>query len=341
MVVWDVIRGISIGLQKGFENMAKYKISFGNNVIPVNKIDKRTAKKIENFYIGVSNKIHVQISQLNTTKNKSATDSLNLWRLNQLQQSIDYNLKEITGEIEKEIKNTMQHVSEITVEKYLSATKFELKAAYAHVPNDVIANIITGNLYKNQNGENWEFSKAIWGNYSSTTGEIAKIVQLGIAQNKSAYEIAKDLEKYVSPTAKKPWDWSKVYPNTRKKIDYNAQRLARTMVSHAYQQSIVECSKINPWVYGIEWRSALVERTCALCEKRHGQIYSPNNIPLDHPNGLCTYIMIFNKDPKEIADDVADWIHGKQDSAIDKYAEHLTGIDFSALSTVQKQAQIR
>lgn len=341
MAIQNAIRGVFIGLQRGFKNMAKYKISFGNNVIPVNKIDKKTAKKIENLYIQVSNKIHVQISQLNTTKNKSVTDSLNLYRLNQLQQSINYNLREITGEIEKEIKNTMQHVSEITVEKYLSEINFSLKAAYAHVPNDVITNIITGNLYKNQNGENWEFSKAIWGNYSSTTGEIAKIVQLGIAQNKSAYEIAKDLEKYVNPKAKKPWDWSKVYPNTRKKIDYNAQRLARTMVSHAYQQSIVDCSKINPWVYGIEWRSALTERTCEICEKRHGQVYSPNNIPLDHPNGLCTYIMVFSKDPKAIADDIADWINGKEDTAIDNYAEHLTGIDFKTLSASQKRQAFR
>lgn len=331
------IQGVSIALERGFENMAKTKISFSSNVIPIYKLDKAQKKKIENFYIQLSNKIHVQISQLNTKQNKTVTDSLNLYRLNQLQESIDYNLKEIAGQIEKEITNNMQYISQITVDKYLSSINFELKAAYAHVPNQIIANIQNGKLYR----EDWTFSKAIWGDYNSCTGDVAKIVQMGIAQNKSAYEIAKDLEKYVDPKAKKPWDWSKVYPGVRKKIDYNAQRLARTMVSHAYQQSIVECSKINPWVYGIEWRSALVERTCEICEKRHGQIYSPNNIPLDHPNGLCTYIMVFNKDPKSIADDIADWIHGEQNTDIDRYAEHLTGIDFSALSTGQKQAQIR
>ena len=318
--------------------MAKMKISFNNNVIPIYKLDAQTKKDIEDFYISVSNKIHVEVSRLQTTANKTTTDSLTLYRLRHLQESIDNNLREITGEIEKEITNNMYYISQTTVKKCLSAIKFELKEAYAHIPNQVIANIQTGRLYR----EDWTFSQAIWGIYNSTTGDVAKIVQMGMAQQKTAYEIAKDLEKYVDPNAKKPWDWSKVYPGVKKTIDYNAQRLARTMVSHAYQQSIIETAKINPWLndYCIEWRSALVERTCEICEKRHGKRYTVNNIPLDHPNGLCTYILVFNKTSQQIADDIAGWIHGEKNSAIDNYATHLTGIDFSQLSSAQKSKQL-
>ena len=68
----------------------------------------------------------------------------------------------------------------------------------------------------------------------NTQGDIQYIVAQGIASQKSAFDIAKDLEKYVDPSAKKDWAWSKVYPGTKKVVDYNAQRLARTMVSHAY-----------------------------------------------------------------------------------------------------------
>ena len=58
-------------------------------------------------------------------------------------------------------------------------------------------------------------------------------------ENCSYYEIAKDLESYVRPNARLPWnlrmaDGKKIY---KKQIDYNAQRLARTLVQHGYQQS--------------------------------------------------------------------------------------------------------
>jgi SPP1 gp7 family putative phage head morphogenesis protein len=313
------------------------KISFSNNVIPINQLDRKTRKQIENYYIQVSNNVHLQISQLQTMQKQNTSTKLQTFRLKQLQESIDYNLKEITGQIEINIENSMRYIAATTTKYYLNYMGFDLKASYAYLNNKIITNILTGNLYKTQYGANWEFSKAIWGNYNSTTGDIAKIVNFGIASGRNVYDIAKDLEKYVNPKAKKPWDWSKVYPGVKKQIDYNAQRLARTMISHAYQQSIVECTKNNPFASGIEWRSALIEhRTCELCMQRHGQIYSPDDIPLDHPNGLCTYLVVFKQSKKEMIDEIAEWVKGADNKKLDDYATHLTGFDFSQVSAAQK-----
>ena len=141
----------------------------------------------------------------------------------------------------------------------------------------------------------------------------------GVAANKSAYEIAKDLEQYVNPNAKKEWDWSKVYPGTTKKVDYNAQRLARTMVSHAYQQSLLATTKHNPFVTGYRWRSAHVSRTCELCNERDGQVYSADDLPLDHPNGMCTFLVELSGSLTDVADRLGNWVNGAEDPELDNW----------------------
>lgn len=89
--------------------------------------------------------------------------------------------------------------------------------------------------------------------------------------NKSAFDIAKDLEEYVDPKAKKSWDWKKVYPGVSSKIDYSAQRLARTMPAHAYQQSLEATVKNNPFIDGYIWHSGTGKRTCEICRERDGK----------------------------------------------------------------------
>lgn len=155
--------------------------------------------------------------------------------------------------------------------------------------------------------------------------DINSIIAKGIAENKSSYDIAKDLEKYVNPSAKKDWDWSKVYPGTNKKVDYNAQRLARTMVSHAYQYSFVQTTKHNPFVEDYIWRSAGSERTCEICAERNGKHYAKDKLPLDHPNGLCTFIANTPDNMEDIADRLADWAHGKSDPELDEFVKSLYG----------------
>ena len=321
------------------------KISFSNNVIPINQIDNKQRKKIQKLYEDAIKDVQGQIDNLKSMGKSNASTKLQIYRLNQLKDDIQYNLKEVTGEVEKEIKNNMKLVSEMTIDRYMEymgGQGIQFKVSYAHISNDIINNITSGNLYKDQFGADWNFSKRIWGDYRSAKGELASIVTNGMLQGKSCYDIAKDLEKYVMPNAQKPWDWSKVYPGCRKKIDYNAQRLARTMISHSYQQSLVEMSKNNPFASGIEWRSALIEhRTCELCMQRHGQIFPVNELPLDHPNGLCTYLMVFSKSKKEIADDLVNWVNGEENEALDKYATYITNEDFSKMSKMQKMQNMK
>lgn len=192
---------------------------------------------------------------------------------------------------------------------------------FSRAQEDIVKDIITGNLYK----DNKTLSSRIWNYGREFEKDIQYIINQAMLEKKSAIELARDLEKYVKEPARRPSNWGKAYPNLKsKKADYNAIRLARTSINHAYQTASIKSSSMNPFVEGIEWRSALIHgRTCELCMDRHGKIYPIDDVPLDHPNGLCTMIPYIPKSTMEVATELRDWIDGKDNPKLDKwYNEH-------------------
>ena len=136
------------------------------------------------------------------------------------------------------------------------------------------------------------------------------------------YDIAKDLENYVRPSAKLGWnkvtkDGVKIY---KKQVDYNAQRLGRTLVQHSYQQSFISTTQKNPFVTDYIWNSN-GSRVCELCASRDGKHYSKYDLPMDHPNGMCTMIPnVVNN----LEDKLADWYNSPDGTfpEIDEFAKN-------------------
>ncbi|MNI80182.1 hypothetical protein D3C73_1366920 [compost metagenome] len=95
------------------------------------------------------------------------------------------------------------------------------------------------------------------------------------------------------------------------------------MVAHAYQQSVVETSKPNPFVDGIRWHSGHTQTTCEICKDRDNKVFDKGKLPLDHPNGKCTMIPEVTMDYTDIADEIADWGNGKQNKKLDRFSKWL------------------
>lgn len=188
---------------------------------------------------------------------------------------------------------------------------------FSQVQKGVIEDIISGRIYY----DNKTLSRRIWDATNKFKGDIQYIVNQGILEKKSALELARDLERFVEDPARRPWNWGKVYPNLRgKKIDYNAQRLARTAINHSYQTASIKSSSMNPFVEGIEWRSALIHgRTCQICRERHGRIFPKDDVPLDHPNGLCTMVPVANKSLDKVATELKGWLDGANNPMLDQW----------------------
>ena len=278
----------------------------------------------ENLYIDISRQI------------ANEKDIINKQRLTLLQRDINSRVKQLNQDIQNHIVRDIRTISNEVVQdkrSYLKKCGFEEKDivnAFFYVPENVVQNITTGNIYQ----KCWTLSKAIWGYNKKTQQTLSKIISYGTAQQKSVYDIAKEIEQYVKPSAKKPsrtiskWRYARqtdvdagraniVGEKIRDtfyigRVDYNAQRLARTMVSHAYEQSFMAVNEHD------------------ICRERaetdqYGLgvgVFPKDELPLDHPNGMCTFEAVIPDSMTTIADKIGKWYQSPSGTYpdIDNYA---------------------
>lgn len=300
--------------------MAEWKLADAENIRT--NLTKEQEDEISMLY----RKVYLQVRKQMLAIPKDGTTSQQIQKqyLDKLHKQLDEAYKSLGIGLEKQLQKEAKKAAQGVVESSKKMTNklgFKIEGSYSFVPKDIVNALVTGQVY----GGEWSLSGAIWSDIQKKQSDIGKVIAEGLAANKSAYDIAKDLETYVDPKAKKEWDWSKVYPGTSKKVDYNAQRLARTMISHAYQQSLERVCKNNPFVDGFVWQSAHSSRVCPICAARDGQFFKKGELPLDHPNGMCTFIASIQGSMNDVADRLGDWVQGKSDPELDKWYEDMTG----------------
>ena len=278
-------------------------------------LTEQTAKRIQRIYKQSAQDIEKKLRNL---KMLNPSDSLKKVYLENLLKDINKSSASFNKLIQSTITSAGEQAGSIAVDagnKIMKLAGLEIKGAYSYIPRQQVLNIASGKLY----GDKWTLSQSIWKNGIRTKSDIQNVVAKGLTENKSIKDISDDLIKYVDPSARKPWDWSKVYPGTATKVDYNAQRLARTMIQHSFQSSLVQSQRYNPFCKGVIWHSVgLHGRTCELCMERDGKVFPLKDLPLDHPNGLCYFEPALDS-MNDIADRLGDWVNGGSDPALDTY----------------------
>ena len=287
-------------------------------------------KQIAQLYEQWADEIAVEAKKYQGMSTSSAV--LKSQQLTQLEGALRKAGERTANAVNGKVKDAMTKASNSVIDdnaEWLESLGFPsdgIAAAFSSVPTSIVQNLVTGQIYQ----QGWSLSKSIWSDSEDTMAKAYQIVAGGVAENKSVYEIAKDLEQFVSPSAAKPWNYTfkgvdkttgeektyRVYP---KKVDYNAQRLARTLSQHAYQQTMVAVNKDNPFVQKFRWH-AIGGRACPICLARNGKLFDKNNVPMDHPNGMCILEPVYDKDVNQR---LADWVNGKEDPAIQNYAQKL------------------
>lgn len=186
------------------------------------------------------------------------------------------------------------------------------------IPQYCVDELMSGGIYKDFTG----LSERLWNYKKKFDTDIGYVINKGIIEQKSAYDLCKDLEIYLQPEKRKDFEWRKVYPNSNKKVDYSAQRLARTSITHAYQMSFQRATIDNPFVERYEWQASNdSSRTCDLCRQRHGKQFDKYKVPLDHPNGMCVLLPVITRSYDEIAEELNDWAHGGNNPGLDKWLD--------------------
>lgn len=302
--------------------MAGNKLIFKNAEEARDIIMASQKKEIAKLYEDWADEIGERAKYYSHKSTASAPVSERYYR--ELQKQLRQTSQEVSNEIYKKIKSNIYTVADAVVSdnvKWLESFGFSstgLNAAFSYVPHEIVQNLVTGQIYDS----GWSLSSRIWGDNEQTLKDIYQVMAKGLAENKPIYEIAKDLESYVRPSAKLPWnlrmaDGKKIY---KKQVDYNAQRLARTLVQHGYQQSFIETTKDNPFITEYIWRSN-GSRVCPLCKARDGMHYKKTELPMDHPNGMCTMEPDVEKD---MAKKLADWFNSPDGTypEIDAFAKN-------------------
>lgn len=284
------------------------------------KITKKQTETIIRQFESVKKRLQRQLDGLGNT----TSDKLQRLQLEDAIHGLNTNITEVYQRFEGELDDSIKEMAEAVVQneaEFMEQFGIKLNTSFTRIPTDVLVEIRSGKIYN----EKWYLSDAIWQDQKSKLRTINAMITNGVAAGKTTLEIAQDLEKYVDPKARKSWDWFKVYPHSAAKIDYNAQRLARTVIAHAYQRATIREAKTNPLSMGIMWHSALSERSCEICIDRDGKIFAPDDLPLDHPNGLCTYSIV-TPSMDDIAARLADWVNGSEDVELDAWYRNRMGL---------------
>lgn len=325
--------------------MAKFSLKNAEQVR--NSITEKQQKEIYNMYYRMYKDVSKQIQRYGKDMR---TQNLLL-----LKRNIVYHMKQISQDIQDGVVTNMNIMAEAVVEdtrtflKYCGFKDTDIHNAFEYVPNQIVDVIVTGNVYQDE----WTLSKAIWGSQKRIQDNLDRIIAIGIKQGKSAYEVAQDIEQYVLPSASKPshtissWRYAtsadvsagrakssgeKIYDTFYLgRVDYNAQRLARTLISHAYQQSFMQVNENDPFVVGYRWLTSNFHgRVCKICRDRAIQnryglgvgVFPKDQLPLDHPNGMCTFEAVMPDSMLSISDKIASWYNSPSGTYpdIDRYA---------------------
>lgn len=198
----------------------------------------------------------------------------------------------------------------------------------------VINQMIQGNIYHDGKG----LSDRIWDTAKTSGNKISIAINSCIAQGMGAAEMSQNLKEFAMG-GHHTWSRNKIReklgPGYARKygsggLDYEALRLARTTLTHQAQIAVINSSKINPYLQFVKWHSDhQAGRTCQQCIDRDGQLFKIDEVPLDHPNGMCWIQPVYSIDgkteatPEEIARDMKAWAAGEKNSKLmDKIPEY-------------------
>lgn len=318
----------------------------------INEARKKQLKLTQKQYLEIK-KLYKDIAkELEVKSSKANKGSLTERWLKDYQKAIEEQIKQLNKILYIKNKESIKTASEIASHIQLDFfslinKKFDLgmdetfRTMFSKMPNEILAEMLNGGFYKDGRG----LSERVWFNGKKVNGDIDYIINKAIAEKKSAYELAKDLEKYINPDAKKNFEWKKLYPNAgNKKVDYNAQRLARTSINHAYFLANHRSCEKNPFAKAMHWEVSAShydrqvkkwgEDICDIYAKSDDYGLGIGNYPIKgsdrfpHPNCLCVQYAVIPDSLEQIGSRLNKWINGASDSVLDNWYKEY-GLEFA------------
>lgn len=276
-------------------------------------------KELFKIYNDSGNKLIDKI--LNMTDSRTKTHNIETYKI------INEYRTELYNNLNKTIANNITKSSDIQKGVQLSFVDMiapdvkineALKRTITKVSNDTVKQLIAGEYYK----DGKTLSKRIWNFTGDNGNKIDAIIKENIAKGANVRELAKELEKYVNPK-------NRITPKTfadgigGDSISYQARRLARTSITHAQTETMIQNAKKNPFCLGLKWNlsashSARMHGKADVCDDYNGKTFRPEEVPLQHANCLCYFTEVI-EDLDKCIETMNDYKNGKKNTDIGEW----------------------
>ncbi|NFF66825.1 hypothetical protein FDF69_07925 [Clostridium sporogenes] len=295
------------------------------------KLVQKQEKELLRIYTEASKRVSYKLSQ-------AKAGSLTARYLSELDRSLKQYVVELTVELSKSTKAGIKASAEIASGMQLSyidkiAPRQDIKSTFSkmftQLPSSIAKQLIGSSHYS----DGKTLDERLWNITNKNAADIDRLIKINIASGVNARELAKGLEAYINPL-------SRITPKTLEvgmssKISYQSQRLARTSLIHAHNETYVQGSKMNPFNIGLKWNlsPSHYERQVArhgedICDEYATQdnydlgagIYPADKYPIAHPNCLC-YPTQENISVEKARDELIAWANGESNPKLDKWLE--------------------
>lgn len=286
------------------------------------KLNFEQEKELFKIYNDSGNKLIGKI--LNMTDSRTKTHNIETYKI------INEYRTELYQNLNKTIENNIWKSSDIQKGVQLSFVDMiapdvkineDLKRTVTKISSDSVKQLIAGEYYK----DGKTLSKRLWNITGDNGNKIDAIIKDNIAKGANVKELAKELDKYVNPKNRITTKSFKAGMDSNK-ISYQAQRLARTSITHAQTETLIQNAKKNPFCKGLKWNLSAshysrMHGKMDECDDYNGRTFKPEEVPLQHPNCLCYFTEVL-EDFDKCIETMNNWSNGKKNPNIDEWIKN-------------------
>ena len=286
------------------------------------KLNNQQEKELLNIYIELAKELSSEISLCRTSSSKKY--------LCEIEEMVQVYINELNIKLSKVLKDNIEISSQIAsateLAYYYSITNnLKLKTIFNKSVVSTSANTVKKLIQGEYYADGKTLDHRIWNITNKNAKDIDTLIKVNVAKGANSRKLAKQVDRYVNPL--KRTEAKTFVSGMNFNVSYQAQRLARTSITHSFAETTIENAKNNPFNIGIKWNlsASHYERQVKrhgpdICDDYDGRIFKPNDVPLQHPNCLC-YFTEENEDIDKVIKELKEWSNGKPNIKLDEWYE--------------------
>lgn len=289
------------------------------------KLNKSQEKELLRIYKELANQLSRDIASCRTSSQEAY--------LRKLSGIVQVNINQLNSQLSTMVKANIETSSQIasTVENFYYksitdnvALSTMFNSMVLNTSRKTVSKLIQGGYYK----DGKTLDQRIWNITKSNARDIDTLIKVNVTRGANARTLAKEVDKYVNPL--KRTEAKTIVNGMSSRVSYQAQRLARTSITHAFAETTIENAKTNLFNKGIKWNlsashSVKMHGKTDVCDDYNGKIFKTDEVPLQHPNCGC-YLEEVMEDMDKVIEELKAWTRGGPNPKLDKWYEEYNDI---------------